>query len=390
MAPFMSEKDIHRLQFEDKEILLVGTAHVSLESAELVEEIIREERPDTVSVELCRARYQALTDEGRWRNTDLVDVIRQKKAFLLLSNLILAYFQRKIGNRLGIRPGEEIRRAVAAAREAGAQVHLADRDIRITLARTWRRMGFLAKLRLLGQLISSSGELESIDREDVERLKRMDVLETVLTEVGRSFPEIKETLIDERDLYLAHRIRTAPGRKIVAVVGAGHVPGILEAWERPVDIEALETIPPKGRGMRVVKWGLPLLILALIALGFVKAGTATGTHMIRWWVLANGVLAGLGAALALAHPLSILSAVAAAPLTSLNPMIAAGWVSGLVEALLKKPKVRDFESLPEDIGSLKGFWRNRITRVLLVVVFTNIGSSVGTFVAIPIMMRLLA
>jgi pheromone shutdown protein TraB len=157
-----------------------------------------------------------------------------------------------------------------------------------------------------------------------------------------------------------------------------------------VDIEALNQIPPKSKLTTFVKWALPALVLGLLIVGFFTAGTATATHMIKWWVLANGVLAGLGAAIAFGHPLTVLSAVLAAPLTSLNPMIAAGWVSGLVETFLGKPKVRDFERLPEDISSLKGFWKNKITRILLVVVFTNIGSSLGTFVAIPLMIRVFA
>jgi pheromone shutdown-related protein TraB len=248
-------------------------------------------------------------------------------------------------------------------------------------------MGFWKKIKVLGQLITSAGQIDAITEEDIEKIKRKDVLETLLSEIGESFPDIKRILIDERDQYLAHKIRTAPGGKIVAVVGAGHVPGIQAYWEKPIDILLLEQIPPKGRLSRVLKWGIPALIVGIIIFGFFMAGTAGGAQMIKWWILANAVLAGLGAAIALAHPLTVLSAIVASPVTSLNPMIAAGWVSGLVEAFLGKPKVRDFENLPEDISTLKGFWKNKITRILLVVVFTNLGSSLGTFVAIPLMMR---
>jgi pheromone shutdown-related protein TraB len=380
----------HPLVFEDKEIILIGTAHVSRESADLVAQVIEEEKPETVSIELCESRYQSLTKKKKWQNTDLLKVIREKKAFLLLSNLMLAYFQKKIGKKLGIRPGEEVLRAIASAEAIGARVHLADRDIRTTLSRTWRIMGFWRKIKLLAQLMTSAGQIDSIQEEDIEKIKRKDVLETLLSEIGESFPEIKRILIDERDQYLAHKIRTAPGGKIVAVVGAGHVPGIQAYWEKPVDVAALEQIPPKGQLSRVFKWGIPALILGIIISGFFLAGTSGGAHMIKWWILANAVLAGLGALIALAHPLTVLSAVVASPITSLNPMIAAGWVSGLVEAFLGKPKVRDFENLPEDISTLKGFWRNKITRILLVVVFTNLGSSLGTFVAIPLMMRIFA
>ncbi len=378
------------LTFEDKEITLIGTAHVSRESADLVGRVIEEEKPDTVCVELCPSRYQAITQKDRWQNTDLVKVIRGKKAFLLLSNLMLAYFQKKIGQKFGIKPGEEMLRAIQVAEATGAQIHLADRDIRTTLSRTWRLMGLWTRIKLLAQFLTSPGAWDDIKEEDIEKMKEMDVLETVLSEIGKAFPEIRRVLIDERDQYLAHEIRTAPGKKIVAVVGAGHVPGVQRYWDMPVDMDMLTQIPPKSTLFRFLKWGLPTLIVGLIIFGFFTAGMAAGTHMIKWWVLANAILAGLGAAIALGHPLTVLSAIIASPLTSLNPMIAAGWVSGLVEALVGKPKVRDFESLSEDISSLKGFWKNKITRILLVVAFTNVGSALGTFVAIPLILQAFA
>lgn len=382
--------DLQRLFHNGKDILLVGTAHVSMESAELVERVITEESPDTVAVELCEARYQALRQKNRWQETNIIKVIREKKAFVLLMNLILAYFQRKLGRNLGIRPGEEMLRAVQAAEKTGASVHLADRDIRVTLSRTWRLMGLWGKLKLLAQLLVSSGGLDDLTAEDVEELKKKDVLEALLQEIGESMPAIRSVLIDERDRYLAEMIRNSPGNKVVAVVGAGHVPGIQRYWEEPVDLDALKHIPPAGRWKGVVKWGLPILVLALFVTGFFRAGTSAGTDMVQWWLLANGALSGLGAAAALAHPLTILVAVAAAPLTSLNPMMAAGWVAGLMEAFLGKPKVRDFEGLMDDLSTVRGFWRNKISRILLVVVFTNIGSSLGTFVAIPLMIRAFA
>ncbi|MDY6988147.1 MAG: TraB/GumN family protein [Thermodesulfobacteriota bacterium] len=382
--------DIHRLTYEEKEIILVGTAHVSRESADLVDRIIKEEEPDTVCVELCESRFQSITQKNRWQNTDLLKVIKEKRAFLLLLNLMLAHFQKRIGQKFGIKPGEEMIRAIHAAETAGAHLELADREIRTTLSRTWRLMGLWTKTKLFAQLLVSSGEWSDIEEEDIEELKKRDVLEMLLSEIGEALPEIRRVIIDERDLYLAHKIRTAPGKKIVAVVGAGHVPGIQRHWKEAVDIDLLEQIPPRGKLFGVLKWAIPALIVGLIILGFFTAGAAAGAAMIKWWVLANAVLAGLGAAIALAHPLTVLSAVVASPLTSLNPMIAAGWVSGLVETFLGKPKVRDFENLPEDISSVKGFWRNKITRILLVVVFTNIGSSLGTFVAIPLIVRALA
>ncbi len=383
----MEDHNKHHLFVEGKEIILVGTAHVSKESAELVAEVIDEEKPDTVAVELCQSRYQAMTDQNRWQETDLIKVIKEKKAFLLLSNLMLASFQKKIGKKLGIKPGEEMLRAIEAAKDVEADIHLADRDVRTTLSRTWRLMGFWTKFKLLFQLIISMGDMEDIEKEDIEKLKQQDVLETLLSELGKTLPDLQRVLIDERDQYLAHKIRTAPGEKIVAVVGAGHVPGIKKYWEEPVDIEALETIPPKGKWGGVLKWGIPVLVILLIAFGFYMAGANAGADMIKWWVLANAVLAGIGAAIAMAHPLTILSAIIASPITSLNPMVAAGWVAGLVQVFLVKPKVKDFQRLPEDIVSVKGFWHNKITRILLIVVLTNLGSSLGAFVAIPLMAK---
>ena len=382
--------NIHRLTFEDKEITLIGTAHVSRESADLVVKVIEEEKPDTVCVELCESRYKAIKQKNRWQNTDLIKVIREKKSFLLLSNLLLTSFQKKIGQKLGIKPGEEMIRAMESADSVGAHIHLADRDIRITLSRTWRLMGLWTKMKLLAQLVTSMGEVDSIKEEDIEKMKDKDVLETLLSEIGKTLPELRRILIDERDKYLTEKIRSAPGKRIVAVVGAGHVPGIKRGWNEAIDLNALDELPPKGKLFSFLKWGIPALVVGLIVLGFFYAGASAGTHMIKWWVLANAVFAGLGAAIALAHPLTILSAIVASPITSLNPMIAAGWVAGLVETFIGKPKVKDFENLPADILSLKGFWKNKITRILLIVVFTNLGSSLGAFVAIPLMARVFA
>ena len=379
--------NIHRLTFEDREITLIGTAHVSRESADLVVKVIEEEKPDTVCVELCESRYKAIKQKNQWQNTDLIKVIKEKKSFLLLSNLLLTSFQKKIGQKLGVKPGEEMIRAMEAADSVGSHIHLADRDIRITLSRTWRLMGLWTKMKLLAQLVTSMGEVDSIKEEDIEKMKDKDVLETLLSEIGETLPELRRILIDERDKYLTEKIRSAPGKRIVAVVGAGHVPGIKRDWNEAIDLNALDELPPKGKFFSFLKWGIPTLVVGLIVLGFFYAGASAGTHMIKWWVLANAVFAGLGAAIALAHPLTILSAIVASPITSLNPMIAAGWVAGLVETLIGKPKVKDFENLPADILSLKGFWKNKITRILLIVVFTNLGSSLGAFVAIPLMAR---
>jgi len=384
-----NNKNIHRIKTGDREIIIVGTAHVSRDSANLVEKVIEEEHPDTVCVELCQSRYDAITHKTAWEEMDILKIIRKKQTSLLLSQLIMASFQKKLAEKFNINPGEEMIRAVNKAREAGAEVVLADRDISITMKRTWRNMRFFSKLRFIYELISSIFLGEDITEEDIEKLKEHDALELALQTFGRELPEIKVSLIDERDQFLAHSIAGASGDKLIAVVGAGHVPGILKNFDRDIDIAAISEVPPKGRAGRFVGWGISIAVIGLIAAGFFHSGGEASLNMIKWWFLVNGILAGLGAALILAHPLTIIVSIIAAPLTSINPMIAAGWVAGLTEASLKRPQVKDFIDLKTDIATIKGFWHNKITRILLLIVFVNIGSSIGTFVAIPLMMRFL-
>lgn len=381
---------IHRLKSEGKDIILIGTAHVSRESVDQVRETIALEKPDTVCVELCQSRFQAIRRKDRWQDTNIIKVIKEKKTFLLLANLLLASFQKRIARKLDINPGAEMIQAIDTAETVGAEIVLADRDIQITLSRIWRSTGFWAKLKLIFQLALSLGNVDEISEADVEKMKQEDMLHMLLSELGKSLPFIRNILIDERDRYLTQKIKSAPGGKIVAVVGAGHVPGIISYWDRTLDIAELDTLPPKRKTFGFLKWLLPALILILLGYGFFQGGVRAGKDMVTWWVAANGILAGIGAALALGHPYTILSSILAAPLTSLNPMIAAGWVAGLVEAFASQPKVRDFENLPNDILTVRGFWKNKVTRILLVVVFTNLGSTFGTLVAIPLMLKVLS
>ncbi len=378
---------INRFEVDNKEILIIGTAHVSKESAELVSKVIENEQPDTVCVELCNSRFQTIRQKDKWQNMDIVKVIKEKKALVLLLNLLLASFQKKIADKFEIKPGQEMLTAIDKAEEIDAHIHLADREIQTTLTRTLRSMSFWEKTKFIFQIIFSLGGSEEITEEDVEKMKQEDVLETLLSDVKESHPVLQKILIDERDRYLAHKIKNAPGEKIVAVVGAGHTPGIKKYWDSKIDIDELDTIPPKGKFSGLFKWLIPTLILVIISLGFYYGGSKAATDMIWLWILANGVLAGIGAIVAFGHPVTIVSAVVAAPLTSLNPMIAAGFVSGLVEAYFRQPKVMDLENLSTDIQSIKGFWKNKVTKILLVFVLTNLGSSIGTFIALPLMMN---
>ncbi|MCP4118997.1 MAG: TraB/GumN family protein [Desulfobacteraceae bacterium] len=386
-----NSEEIDRISCNGKEIILIGTAHVSRESAKLVTDVIENERPDTVCVELCATRLRSIRNKEEWRNMDIVKVIREKKALLLLMNLMLASFQKRIATKFDIKPGQEMINAVEAAEKIEAQVIPADRDIQTTLTRVWRSMGLWKKLKLMFQLVFSLGNSDEITEEEIEEMKQEDILKTLLSDMKRSHPTLEKVLIDERDQYLAETIRTAPGEKIVAVVGAGHAPGIKRymANNTPIDLGELSRIPKAGNMGKIMKWVIPLAIVVLFAAGFFMKGKGAGTDMIWLWIAANGIFAGLGALVALAHPYTIITSILAAPLTSLNPMIAAGWVSGLVEAISRKPKVKDLESIPDDILSVRGFWRNNVTRILLVVVFTNLGSSIGTMTAIPLMLKVI-
>ncbi len=374
------DKMVDPISCNGKEILLIGTAHVSKQSAELVQDTIHEQKPDTICVELCQTRLASFRDADRWRNMDIVKIIKKKKALLLFINLLLASFQKKMADKFGIKPGQEMINAIKSAEKCDALIVPSDREIQITLTRVWRGMGLWAKLKLIFPLVLSFGASDDITEEDIENMKQEDILQTLLSDVKKSHPIIEKSLIDERDQFLAQKIRSAPGDKIVAVVGAAHVPGIKRylASNEKIDLDELNRIPKGGKTGKILKWTIPIAIVILFAAGFLMEGKNAGTDMIWIWITANAVFAGIGAIFALAHPLTIISSVLAAPLTSLNPMIAAGWVSGLVEAFTRRPKVKDLEAIPKDIVSIKGFWRNSVTRILLVVIFTNLGSSLGT------------
>ncbi len=413
----IEDKMIERISLNGKNITLIGTAHVSKESAELVKEVINTERPDTVCVEVCATRLKSIQDRDSRRKMDIVKVIREKKTMLLLINLMLASFQKRLAEKFDIKPGQEMINAIEAAKAQGAALVPVDREIQITLTRVWRSMGFWEKIKLMFQLLLSLTAGDDITEEDIEKMKQEDILQTLLADVKKSHPIIEKVLIDERDQYLASKIKTASGENIVAVVGAGHIPGIkkyidyqvrgvaaacdgvkdiyaaaknyTKEQKTEIDIAELETLPEPSIVSKVMKWLIPGLIVVMFFAGFFMKGSDAGTDMIWLWIGVNAIFAGLGALAALAHPYSIISAMVAAPITILHPMIAAGWVSGLVEAFSRKPKVKDLESIPVDIMSVKGFWRNSVTRILLVVVFTNLGATIGVFTAIPLMLKII-
>lgn len=377
----MSEEseNITRIHLDGKEFVLIGTAHVSRHSAEQVREVVESERPDSVCIELDEQRYQSIIEGNKWKDMDIFKVIKERKATLLLMNLAISSFQKRMAKQFDINPGQEMIQGIESAKQTGADLVLADRNIQVTFSRIWHGVGFWGKGKLLLQIIASIFSNESISEDDLEKMKSQDMLNSMLDEMTVNFPKLKIPLIDERDQYLSQKIKDAPGNKVVAVLGAAHVPGIKEEIKKEHDLEGLSLTPPKSKAPKIIAWSIPILFIAIIVYTFYANPSAALQQTISW-VLWNGSLSAIGTAIALGHPLAIITAFVAAPISSLDPITAAGWFAGFVQAYFVRPNVRDFESLSEDVFSVKGFWNNKVTRILLVVVFANIGSSLGTFI----------
>ncbi|RXJ04009.1 TraB/GumN family protein [Anaerobacillus alkaliphilus] len=375
----MSEENITRIDLDGKEIILIGTAHVSKKSAEQVKEVIERERPDSVCIELDEQRYQSIMDGNKWKEMDIFKVIKEKKATLLLMNLLISSFQKRVAKQFGIKPGQEMIQGIESANEIGANLVLADRNIQITFARIWHGIGLWGKAKLILQIFASIFNNEKISEEELEKLKSQDMLNAMLDDFTVAFPRLKVPLIDERDQYLAQKIKEAPGNKIVAVLGAAHVPGIKEEIHKEQDLAEISKLPPKSKAPKIIAWMIPIIILTLIAYTFYANPTA-GMQQTISWILWNGSFSALGAIIALGHPLAVITAFIVAPISSLSPLMAAGWFAGFVQAYFKRPSVGDFENLSEDVYSVKGFWSNKVTRILLIVALANLGSTLGTFI----------
>lgn len=371
-----ASQNVHRLQMADKEIILIGTAHVSPASAAEVGDIIRLENPDTICVELDAGRYQSIKEPDQWKNADIVQTIKKGKAGFLFVNIILSNYQRKLADQFQIQTGQEMLTAIELAEETGAELVLADRDIQTTFTRIWRGCGLWEKCKLLVSVLMSVIDNEEITEEEMEELKTEDMLTAALSELGESFSGVKKHLLDERDQYLAYQIAHAPGNKILAVLGAAHVPGVTENIEKEIDIEAISAVPPKSKAGKIIGWSIPVLLIALVIATF-SFNPASGWDQTRNWLILTTSGAALGTLLALAHPLSILTAIVMSPISALSPVLATGWFSGLMEAYLRKPKVCDFEALATDLGNIKGFWKNKVTKILLVVILSNLGCAIG-------------
>lgn len=372
-------ENITRISIEGKEYILIGTAHVSKNSADQVKEVIEAERPDSVCIELDEQRYQSIMDGNKWKETDIFQVIKEKKATLLLMNLALSSFQKRMAKQFDTNAGQEMIQGIESAKELGANLVLADRNIQITFSRIWHNVGFWGKTKLIMEIVFSIFSDESISEEELENLKSQDMLNAMLNEFTVSFPKLKIPLIDERDQYLAQKIKEAPGNKVVAVLGAAHVPGIKKELYKEHDLDLLSQLPPKSKIPKILGWTIPILIIAVIAFTF-YANPSAGIQQTISWVLWTGTLSAIGTAIGFGHPLAIVTAFVAAPISALHPLIAAGWFAGIVQAYFRRPSVKDFETLSEDVLSIKGFWNNKVTRILLIVVLANLGSALGAFI----------
>ncbi|MBU0472933.1 MAG: TraB/GumN family protein [Bacteroidetes bacterium] len=374
--------DVHYLKINGKEFFIIGTAHISQNSADLVREVISNEKPDVVCVELDPQRYKALSESKRWEELDLKQLIKQKQLSTLFINILLASYQKKLGEKLGVKPGVELLEATKVAKEFNIPIELVDRDVRITLKRAWNSMSFWQKTKLMTVGLASVFEQEEISEEKLDEIKQKDVLNEMMAEMGKQMPVLKKVLIDERDSYLTQKMKEANGTKIVSVVGAGHVNGIIKALESNLeqDLSEIEVIPSPSKAIKIIGYGIPTIIIAsLFYIGFTKGADVAGDNVI-FWILANGIPSAFGALLALGHPLTILSAFLGAPITSLTPVIGAGYVAAFVQAYYQPPKVKEFESVTEDVSHWKKWWENRLLKILLVFLLSGIGSAIGTYV----------
>ena len=375
----MSE-NIVKLNYQDKQIYLVKTAHVSKSSVEDVIECVKEVKPDTICVEIDNQRYDRLNHPEKWRETDIIQIIKDKQVLYLLVTVILSSFQKRVATSMDSNSGAEMLEGIKIAEENNLELVLADRSVKTTFSRIWYNLSFNEKFKLLAGTIESIFDKEEISEQDLANLKQADVLQAALLDIGKKFPTVKRILVDERDQYLCQKIKNAKGKKIVAIIGAAHAKGIEDNLNNDIDINELDKIEKKKGLSSYIKYLIPLFFAALIFYTITQNKDA-GISQIKSWTLWHGSLSAIGVLLALGHPLSILTAFIMAPITSLNPLLASGFFAGIVEAYIRKPKVKDFEDLANDTSNIKGFWKNGVTRILLVVILANLFSSLGTFIS---------
>ncbi|MFA7167342.1 MAG: TraB/GumN family protein [Sphaerochaetaceae bacterium] len=385
-----------RITFDNgRRITLVGTAHVSKESVNEVRQVIEDVQPDRICLELDDGRYKSKTEQKDWSNTDIRKVFKEHRGFLMLANMALAGYQKRMGDETGSAPGTEILSAAEIAQEKGIPFSLCDREIQITFKRAWRKSSLWNKGKLMGSLLGAVFSNEKVSTEELEKLKQGDTMQSMMQEMAKELPQVKSVLIDERDRYLATSIYQSEGNNIVAVIGAGHQEGIiknlkaLDEGSQRMDLSDITKVPPPSKAGKIVGFIIPAAIIAMIVMGFVNAGWDKGVQMFLYWVEVNAIFTGIFSLIAWAHPLNIICSMAAAPFTSLNPTIGVGIVSGILEAEFRKPKVKDFENLNEDATKFKRWYSNRILHALWVFLLSSVGSTIGTFVGFPVLIKLL-
>lgn len=381
---------IRRINVNDREIILVGTAHVSIESIAEVENTIRTEMPDCVCVELDEGRYAAMMEKNRWESLDIIKVLKEKKGFLLLANLVLASFQKRMGLNVGVKPGDEMKAAIDIARELNIPTEMVDRPIQVTLKRAWAQNGYTGKSKILASLLAAAFSKEKLEAADIEKLKQKSEMDAMLDEVALNMPEVKEVLIDERDVWLGTKIFQASGKKVLAVIGAGHLNGTekrimaLEKKEADANLDKIAAIPPKSIVGKILNIAFPVLFAGLLlAPIFISGSKEQLTQNIVRWLIWNGGLAAVGTLLAFGNILTIVSAFIFAPIATLNPLIGIGMITAIVQATVCKPQVRDMMNIADDVATIKGWYTNRIAKVLLVFILSSVGAFIGNIVTIP-------
>ena len=378
-----------RVERDGVEYTLLGTAHVSRASVAAVRELIETEHFDAVAVELCDSRYRALRDREAWRNMDLLQIIREGKAGMVAANLALSAYQRRLAEQFGIEPGAEMKTASELAEQRGSALWLVDREISTTLKRAYRAVGFWERMGIVSGLIASLFERGNVAEAEIEKLKEGDMLQSAFSEFAEQSEALYRSLIAERDTFMAARLREEsagkPVKRVLAVVGAGHLAGIerelkAQSHAAPDILRELKTSPPPARWPRWLGYGVLALIVAAIVFAFTRSASL-GAMALRDWILFTGVGAALGAAAGGGHPLTILAAFMVAPLKPFRPLVPSGALSAAVEMWLRRPRVADFEALRDDVIDWRGWWKNRVSRTLLVFLFTNLGMMIGEYMA---------
>jgi pheromone shutdown-related protein TraB len=387
--PRLAGQPLLQVERDGCRFTLLGTAHISQASVDAVRALLASPSFDAVAVELCEPRYRALREPQQLARLDLFRVVQEGKTGLVAANLALSAYQRRLARQLGIEPGAEMRAAIDAAEAAQLPLWKIDRDVGITLRRTSAAVGWWQRLKLISGLLASLLVDEQVDPGEIERLKRGDLLESTFSEFASRSERLYTALIDERDRFMAAQLRKQAAdtgcRSVLAVVGAGHLSGLAgylsDDHEDPEQLDRrLQALPPAGRWGTWLSIALAALVLGGFAWGFYQ-GAEVGAELLLVWVLATGSLGALGCLAAGGHPLSILAAFVSSPLTPLHPLLSSGTVSALVEVSLRRPTVSDFERLKDDVGSLAGWWRNRVSRVLLNFFLTSLGTAAGVYLA---------